>query len=374
MRLFGLQSMSLSCVVALVIFACSASIANGQGLNSDSLRERLLDEGPQAWRECVEYYDRLQVDLTYDIYDTSKGTVAFTVVEQARHNGDSFYFQTTRTGSAAERYRLFATNPLYSFILEKKEVDAQWAMIDGANDPEGIRKSSRPLADRKPMYFQAPIWVSQFISLLELVNSPCCRITEVVPEMMQGRLLCRFSYVLELNGVSGNELLPEMLNDVSINNALFGSFLPRKGTILVDPDHFWVIVEHEAEAFVPASDRVKYARISKTRRHDYDFGVPSGDVPKIQGITDFLTYERRDGKLEYKDALYTRWKYTLLQQTMAPDEFRLTAFGLPELDFLASQEVERNGSISWWLILFLSAIVVAAVAFLFQRSQRRTRA
>jgi hypothetical protein len=290
--------------------------------DSEKLKNRFLDEAPQAWGEYQVYAERLQGTVETTV--TIKGTVKSNTRIEYKSNPHCKMVlpQSLLPRRPAGEVRAF--NPLYGFSLKRKARDEPWVLTD--LQMGGCCESLKTGED----FTLLRLCIStQLYELPKLVRLPNYRVVHASTTQRGGIELCQIDFK------SGQ----------------------TDGILLLDPNRFWTV--HHCTIREQSSDQVIVAK------HDMEVRDPTAKYPIPKRWT--LYKELTDPKNGKRDAEVVI-EFDLKEVSTPPDdkEFTLSAFGLREPMGVKSPDPPRT-----WLWLLAAALAAAALASLFAWLKRR---
>lgn len=301
--------------------------ATARGASGEEvLKERFLKEAPQGWAALAAAYSR--VDLLGVETDSKTGSLADGKkgrIKSFRYasDGPSSLLYAFRVDGFAECY-VECINPRYGFILgEQGKAGKSTVRYYG---PE--RKSiSKEIADTIDRYIMAP-YSSHAMEYSVMMNDPGFMIRKIaeVPGN-NGSIRLEFAFM------SGNPKWPNI----------------PEGWAIFDPTHSWSL----QEAHVIMANRAPYHMATKVA-YDPD---QRGPIPSIRSV-EYVNYSKslEDGAVTYR-CDFPQFKLS----PPPPADFRMTAFGMPELADIPGDGVSKTRPELWLLGLGIALGVGAIV-------------
>jgi hypothetical protein len=297
-------------LAVLVVLAGPAGLRGwGQALGADGdagLQRRFLEEAPRRWRECLAHEFSLRgvstAVLTKDGKDYTR--CKFDRKQRPGHRLAQAWLEQVEEGKHTER--LDAYNPDYLIELSRRAEGQPWVLMQLA------MKTSASSFDAAPSYryglkdsVQAVLFQVSDAKLTDLVQQPSFRVVGA-KEVRRG----------------GDRLvLVEFDNAHDVKDT--PSCNVQGGTMVLDPSRSWCVREYDV--------RVKYTGPVGTERSDTIELRPSKE-PAFPLPVKLVTTQKLFSE-EAKKSYVIRFERTYdLDESNPPgeDEFRLSAFGLPE--------------------------------------------
>lgn len=357
--------------ISLLAFLCSfvldSCLLAGSFPSQVPLPEGWQSEAQTAWNKYLEFSHSLQGHEVQTRFHPMTGAIVGTLEIDFQQAKDCVFVQEKRQGSETEFAEV--ANRDYSFRISRSKPGDPWVMKDGDSDPQGLRFRRSSLATVARPITEFPLFIdgdSTGLSLPLLFESPVIKITGAQQRQLPtGEKTVEIDWEVSVDGMTGNDATPAL---VAAKDPTFRSVAFRRGTIVLLPERYWVIQEIRGEKYVPTEAINDYSRVQFRKAYEY---ADVDGFPVIrhaeQTVTLFLPGD--PNSIKVADAKQVSWEFDFRAQTIPESQFRLTAFGLPEFEALASEE---NPSRSfWWLYLAVTAIIAMGAAFLFLRNKRR---
>jgi hypothetical protein len=332
MRCFG------CCLAALV-----STILLGAGSTSLAQSPDFPEEASEKWRQYIKEFRRFQVTQKTITYDLTAGekVIHASELDFKQANQNMLFIQCFKD----EGSKCWSRNSKYAFELTKRKKDPAWRISDLDKDiSEGIRISyikSQFTEDFcggfTPFGTIASGW------LPKITKQSGFKILQTEKVLWDGSDCAKFCF----------ELTP----DEETKKRRGGYHIEGKGWFILDPKRYWRLCECE---FPVVADNNSW----RTRQHiTIQCDVVHGDFPILKSIETLTSSDEQTSPTHR-----TKDEYTIEERVPSEDEFKLSAFGLPEPNFPKPPP--------WWsysyVWLSLAAISCFALALLFGWYRRRT--
>lgn len=319
----------------------------GELANDGALLARFLKEAPAAWERYAAQAESFQGSFQFDT-TTSQGLVARNEYVIKKNGSATLVESTGRLSTnGQQRYHdrnVYAINADYVFSLVKKKEDAPWLLTEYHD----LRDDSVPEYMRRQFDDAA-------IPCFDLMTVEGLRLAKLVRKEGIRFVSCRKS-------VNTGDDLIEVRFDYPHpvpSGSTRDSFEPvRSGKLVLDPARFWCLRYYEVQVLTTSGRGTRTFKVLELSTTGESVPVPRSTV--FQGV-----FERSDGKISNE----RRFEYQLRlpRRLPADDEFRLSAYGLPEPIEYAS----RRAGTRWYLWLAIGGIVCIAVAGVVYRFRGR---
>ena len=311
------------------------ALSPGDGLQNQAVadwRDRLAREAPKAWEKYISRARGLQGNWLF----TSRSVTAKKELDkeqcEVKRRGDCFLFLFQAEGLEELR----AINPKYQFKLRRRLGSDRWALAGlgqrlfkpGAiDDPRGQAR----LIGRLPITFSAVV-----MSLDVTVLDPGFSIKQVTPVVEGGRQLVKVVF------------------EHSVPRKDPGRMALRGGSVILDPDSYWIIQRFKV--------RQQVGNEAVTDEASFEYQDAGDGYPILKKIINRRKNPARKVDVEFA------WLFDLKEQEASEEEFRLSAYGISEPKGFGW---ERGGSL--WYLWFIAVAVLCLVvgAFFWRRIQRR---
>jgi hypothetical protein len=327
-----LHVIEISLAVLLLIFPSEL------GGTEEDLRRVFLEEAPRAWNEYSALTQHLQGD--WKVYIASDGEVKVHNQGTTKLNKNCRLLLVESFLKDDPGTHAYGNNPKYSFSLHRKTPSSSWvlktlSLKPAETDPtvqgalSGIEEGQSVLVHP----FQVPLAV--------LVQQPTFRVLRAVRTHKKGEDLVRVDF----------DNTHPLADDSK-------TFVPiQGGSMLLDPKRYWIL---RAAEF-----RTKHSKIDGNAKIDIDIKDASDPfpIPKRCAIALELQIEGRGRAVN----IFRREFVLHDPETLPADEdFRLTAFGLPE-----PPGVRWNKPAAVWLWVSLAAVTLIVIGAVFNWLKRR---
>lgn len=323
---------SLMLAIALAHGESSAEVAAGANsvavVPNDNDREwerRLRDEAPMAWAQHEEFYRHTKGSFAILHAFYPEGSSSAEPPERAEFafNGQLIKEVDVVHKQGMDLERVMAKNDLYAFCISKRAGDPQgrfaieWLEKVGT-DAESDKRIAFQVSQTEAIAFRP--WRLYAHSLSDWAKTSAFAITRVAPVDSGTAMLVRAEFRGMQIGPSGNKVTVDGYADF-------------------DPVDHWVLREYLTRWPKGGTQNVKL-----------EYGERQGGFPILtKRITIAGTKDNYQKITESFDGVR--------HETVSPDEFRLSYYGLPEPDF-------GSPSRRWLLWLFVNAgAICLAVGF-----------
>jgi hypothetical protein len=332
--------------VILTTFYIFVSVSLTRAQGSEPLEERFFTEGPQKWEEYCSLVKRVQgTVLTTFTKRNAKGDILSRIrtrkeIKQNERCALFLYqaFEGEKLAVDDERTEggCYVVNPQYAFELSRSDSKHEWILA--RLDPKGEGASFRDGPVRK-----IPLdWIAAHLDvygqpLSSLIKNKDFKITKTARINRGSQILFQVHF--------------EYPHFVS---SKVYTYPVQSGSLLLDPDHFWVLHEFEVQC--------KYSTGTGTVHEMFSFKEDTNGLP-------LPTRMHRTVKATVTEIVGDElFEYDLHNATKLPpdEEFTLSAFGLPE-----PMGVKLNQPPRTWLWLLAAAVATATLAILFSWLKRR---
>jgi hypothetical protein len=306
---------------------------SAMGQDASSLKQRLLEEAPRAWKNHQDFWQTLQGKAAAErreLMGKDKDKVTIRVVSRWKRCGPCSLLQHEVYEWEAYRGTITVHNPEYAFVLTRSSDKKPWVVqeVTKKNSPES---QGPPIDAARALCFGNPSRV-----LPILFASPDFKVLDVTPEDKDHKGLVRMTFAYTPKGPADNQ--------------------SRRGWLALDPNHDYVIRRGEFELEFDSKTKIK-----QTFVYEYKEGSDHHPIPTKDS---FHATVIEDGRLTYE--YQSTGEADLHEQRFIPEsEFTLSAFSLPEP---AGRGPKRT---LWFVWLGLAGIVClafgAAVSWLKKR-------
>jgi hypothetical protein len=342
--------------LTVVVSALALAVWPPQGLGQEgdeALKQRFLKEATSQWEKYARLSGELQGVLSASDTDARSllrkgGRENNELISRTEYktNGRGTVLKTgfkyNRNGKVEEGEEVFGFNPRYAFELRRKSPESPWVLTNYLERREGTdlgKVASRIKGYLTAINYGVILWGQP---LAEMVRKPGFRVGACRKVQRDGEELVEVAFTY--SGKDGNR---------NVN---------LKGKLLFDPKRYW--------CWRSGDFQVTGDILSGTNKLRGTQSESAGELPPLSRLweldADVLT---QAGDLSNRKKV--RWEVTLSQPTSLPadEEFRLSAFGLPEP---AGVVWDKPTPTYVWILAAAGA--VAALAFGFRYLARRGQA
>ena len=332
-------------LVGVVCF--SATLPAPEMARAQSMRERFFMETKEKW----EVYGRLSVGLQEEsevssrVINTQQGFGAGEQAQTKRDRAGKHLLLMTEGNDPKLGHTCYVKNERYAFGLRRKERSAPWVMTELFTD---LNSADCKAFIRNPLYdgnFTARGPFALYNESIEnVVKDPNFQIKEIESFQRDGLSLVKIHFINQ---------------QPDFKPKGFRVSLYESGWAVFCPDQYWRLCEFEAAVLQFGGHRFTVRGTLECKVDAKGFPIFTGSLVRWKGRSPL------DGK-DYESEIKT--KSTIEERDPSPDEFTLTAFGLPEP--MGMPPVNRGGS-RWWFWITLAAAGSLALALLYQKLKRR---
>ncbi len=325
----------------LMVATLGLCLANpGSAQDQSALTKRFFKEAPPAWEQQLDFSLTLDGGVLYGEFRTRKVGKEWRLIRTMkaytknwnRHMLDQWEFLESGKWSG----RILGENLDYVFALERATETKPWVIVSITRKDESYQKPDR-WPERKLFcedLLLAPYATSSLPRLFPLKGFKCVC---VEPESVNGEDLVRLTFTC----------VPE------------GVFRVKKGWVVLDPSHYWVIRKNEVEL---ESREDKEGKEIWTHQVEYQEGSNNHLIP-TKRILKGRIWEK--GILTYEQEYVNKHAYRE-RPSIPKSEFTLSHFGLPEPQW------SRQAKTPWFLwfgIAGIGCLVLAAGVRFFKRQR-----
>ena len=333
--------------ILLEILCFSATLLAPEIAFAQTVRERFFLETKEKW----EAYARLSASLQEESEELSRviniqHDVGIGVKSQTKRDRAGKHLLLMTEGNDPKfGHTCYVRNEHYAFALRRKERSAPWVMTELFTE---MNSDACKAFIRNALYngdFRATGPFAVFNDSIKLVvKNPKFQIQQTETFQRDGLSLVKIHFVNQ---------------EQDFKPSGFRVLLHEKGWAVFCPDQFWRLCEYEATVLQFGGSRFTVQGTLECKVDAKGFPIFSSSLVRTKGVSPL------DGK-EYESEIKTKSK--IEERDPSPDEFTLTAFGLPEP--MGMPIVNRGGS-RWWLWITLAAAGSLAIAVLYQKLKRR---
>lgn len=324
-----------TCAVEFVCRVCLAfCLTPVCARGADSLEDRFPSEPMRCWADFQ--------------HQTADGTITCSMAgrfdsEEERHTYEFKSNGSTRlvlvrdfVGEGKERETVYCQNSKYAFVLTRRAHDAAWVLesLHIPFDADAGQNIERRLRDSVAPF--APMTHLNMVNLKDIVGQPTFAVTALAyGDRERASGLVKLGFVVRKDA---DESAPVV----------------QEGTLWLDPDNYWSV--REASVRLIGQEGEEGQLEIRIDLQDCD-GIP---IPR--SIRNDVTWRLPNGESSVSNVLMS--DYTYSSSAPSKDEFRLTAFGLPE-----PRGFDEGHS--WWLYLALLGAAMICLGYAaFRRSRR----
>jgi hypothetical protein len=271
------------------------------------LRQRFEKEAPPAWQAYLEHMKRLQGTVERTMTDRKPTQMSMRFSHELKQAPGSLYFfeQFYEPDVGADpgvsyfkRGSIEVTNPLYSFELRREDDKSAWIVSRIDTSPQHQQSFTPPRRLRGIVRLPISMgWI--FDGPPPGPGVPGFVLQDVSSVERDGKDLVKVSFIYRPTDLTSPRT-PELF----------------AGWVLLDPKHFWVLVEQQIQWKRPVLSE------PRTSAATYEYRLVDGNVPILTG-----------SRLVASDSSYeseTISNYQLRLADLSPSEFQLSAFGFSE--------------------------------------------
>lgn len=301
----GLSIVRSRMAVVIGVSLCQFLVGSwflGARVYGEDLTREFLDQAPRAWDEYRKYAGELQGSFTRKITKGGKVSSHDRLRFKHNHRCQLVRYESMLSGKANQGVEAF--NPLYTFVLKRKNATAPWvatAIVRRADE-----QAATAVAEIEGARYQLSMLIYTYMSdLPALVKQPTFRVI-------------RASRV-KLGGADAVRIEFDNVHKVSNKSADF--FPIQSGSITLDPKRSWCLRECDVKTKHPNAE----ARIKV--RNEFSSSPSKYPLPKRR-------IETQDIDVNGAGKIHMQWEFTFdysKASVLPPDkEFTLSEFGLPE--------------------------------------------
>ncbi|MBI3837624.1 MAG: hypothetical protein HY288_06790 [Planctomycetia bacterium] len=298
----------------VVALFCSASVitASTTSANDAALRARFLDEAPKAWSKIIELSKHADVEVI-DRRHYFEEQEEMEVSSKSRISGDNFLSEAKsikveppRDSFNAGQEQVECVNSKYGFAIRKTRPDGPWQIQSLSNDLEDIkgwllRKVGVTVNPLFAVYVRDKF-------LPDWIRDPGFKVTGVESAHRASGELVVVHFETDRPPAAKKDQKPI-------------SHWMRSGDLFLNPERLWAIEEYQIQAvWLPKEQAQTYTRKS-------EFGPSAEGYPIMRRSKDTGAWGTTKQPKFARDWDFTRFEIHNIPES----EFRLPAFGLPEL-------------------------------------------
>ena len=326
----------------LYLTLCGIAASAGEQFASaqeKELRTRLGSEAPAKWEAYREFSKRLQGSYLEEMFDRTADNkrIGHTRIQQKSTDyAKLLMFDVT---APEDRHHCWVRNEQYAFELRRKKDSEPWVLAQLHLDDKKAGKSPIHKYLGGERYVSGPFMLFEHW-LPDFIKRPSLRLTsiEIIPQENSNLIRVAFAYAQ------------------SDKEKKDGGVYVQDGWFILDPENYWLIREYEVKALWPSREKGTVHGHTEWRTNKDGFPILTKQTKLIQAV------DPTGPKTEVE----TRIEYKYEEREPGPEEFTLSAFGLPEPKGI----VWDHGGTLWWLWITLAAVGTLVSALLFLRLKR----
>jgi hypothetical protein len=319
---------------------------------SSDLTDRFYREATKAWSELLERRTIFGQVWVVDEQPSNGDAITDRAVYKAADKHFLIVEQIVTRSKTSETHEGMAwcVNEAYAFEVKRKTAHDPWVLTDLAvfgreGDPSRLLR----YRDCLQHLVKYDLLLVAQMPLPDMVQKPYFKVLEARPVNADGNeyVEVAFEYAHPLD-----EAVPILGNPVMFD----------QGTVVLDPRRFWIIKSYQCtgkpskwggESKVVVHCELGGAAIPVLRRREEQRGQ--------KGTVDGSPRRLANRKEEYQEVELSR--------TASPEDFTLSAFGLPEPEFVKNQPTPTR----WWLWGILAGFGFLVLGAVFDWLRRRTK-
>lgn len=329
-------------LVHVISFAAQPTNYGHCAETDDALKQKFLDEAPASWAKLSRHLDGFQGKIKAQVLIDNELKQSAVIEHKFNQTGKAVIEESLLSTDMSTT--VFAANPRYAFIIRRKAVDDQWLLVQVEETAPG----------------GTPARIAQ---RFELVSMHAHVLTQLCQEPLADVVKKKNFALREVRYVQkGDQELVEITFDYPNiwKESEANSYIRvQGGSMLLDPKRLWCV--RESNLRMKTLVGVGTCRIV-TELSDYNSSFP---IPKKWETSE-------DWVLNKGGTMRMVWRYESLlaepRNLPNDDDFRLTAFGLPE-----PIGVEWKKPTPRYVWLLVGAGVFAILAVGFRYFARRSR-
>ncbi len=293
----------LTLAIGLALVVVRTQIGHGE----DELRARLLAEAPKSWAKISQWAEHLDMTTTDRV---EQGNVRARTDGHLKLSGENLLFITTNFGpdDRLQRQDAYCRNERYSFHLRRSDPKLPWRVQ---------RFGSTRNRDFEYIFFEG--------LRVKDTSQPQLSVGVYFPDVFGGESFLIREVKSQRQGAT--ELV-----SVAFENAIPDTEKPvrwlSRGAVTLNPDLDWVIQDCDVYVEFAAG-------------FTWHLQVES-DIARQEGIPVVKSQRRRINIKDQPEARLTYALNSLSKRKIPDDEFKLTAFGLPEMTPESSSEEDSK--------------------------------
>jgi len=321
----------------MALFACAGSTL----AQENDLRKRFEAEAPLKWEAYREFSKRLQGSFVVESFDRLADNKRIGRVRIQMKSTDYAKLFMNEFFEPAERHRCWVRNEQYAFELRRQKEADSWTLArlhldNGKNGKSPIHS----FLGGERFGGGGPFLVYEY-SLPDLVKRPGFRIIkiEMIHRGNANLVYMEFAYVQSEEEKRNRDVHAE------------------RGWFVLDPENYWLVCEYEVKVQWATREKGTVRSRTEWRTNRDGFPVLTKQTKSVQAVGPKGSKVDEEG--------WTLYNYD--ETEPGPEEFTLSAFGLPEPKGI----VWKHGGSRSWLWLTLVAVSSIALAVLYQKLKQR---
>lgn len=303
---------------------------------AEALKDRFLREAPEGWRTLRTAAEKVVGEGRFLNIAKESGKIVIELEFKFKRNGDWLLWERADVKKEPVPYVVTAANSSYGFELRRANDKGEWVLTRVGSD-EKTMLSARELARLDFLGFlECPWTIGGQFQLDEMIVHSTFRVTSIEQVSNGGRELVKLQFQAAIDLVQRNQPPLKL----------------RTGWILFDPTLSWAV--RECDVVLDPNRRLHLLM-------EYATPADQNRLLKVTGTRFTNQKAEHDVVFEFKS----------VDQRAAPEsEFRLSAYGFAEPDFIIKSRPARTG---WWLWLALAGAVLLVLAAAFGWLRQRAR-
>jgi hypothetical protein len=297
----------------------------GIGRDDASLKQRLLTEAPNSWRELQRGLSQVRGTCRFSRADLkpdgSFGPARITNVWHFKLSGPSLVYEEQRVDESGKVIREIAMgqNSKYSFSVDKNHHRDRWRLLGvvSGNRDQVIQPYDVAVKGGFLTYLSAP-WSFMGVPWTSVLEDPGFSIIDVTAKREGNRDLVRVAFEYRSSG-DPNTKDPKKKSPL---------LMLKSGSAVFDPSSYWAVQSFEATSLAGGTSSTlivylgEHEGIPLPRSHATTVRMPNEPAYLLEATFENLTIQPTD-----------------------ESEFTLSAFGLPEPQGIGWEKKSSR----WWL-------------------------
>lgn len=333
-------------VILCVVVPFTCLVSNVEALSDDTLRQRFIEEAPRKWEEYAERASMVQGVMKLIQHDAASGTKSTTTVSRKANN--ECRLVVIDYDSLETRDEVYAYNSHYSFFLNRVRDEAGWQLTSGGpRKKEGLNEEGIIAAiDRYATVNREFVSLAP-IALVDLVKRPEFKLVSAEWDTVDEKQLAKITFTCQ--------------HDMLVEGANANPY--QEGVLWLDPNQFWIV--RKATGVKEGLKGLKVLANIEITQSTTNLEVP------LPALVKSVYVRSIPGQRDLNIPIEVEYDLRIPSELPTDSEFSLTAFGLPELDRLASESI--GTPTRWWLwstLLGVAMLVLVLVAIRFRSTRR----